>query len=227
MECLEFRRRVEAEPSSQEPDLVEHETRCAACARFRRRLGQFDDLIRRALLVEVPAQHAPRRLAAALERRTWWGIAAALALAVGIGVTLRLPVSEPYAEGFVGHVVRHLEDEPEAFEAVLRPMDRARVDDVLAAHRVRMAETTPVVYAQTCIVDGKRVAHLVVRASGGAVTVMLLPGEHLSETATLEVGALSGRIVPTAGGSLAIVGHDQPVEPAAERRIVDAVDWEV
>jgi hypothetical protein len=226
-ECLEFRRRVEAEPSNHEPDLLEHEARCASCARFRRTLGQFDDVIRRALLVEVPAPRAPRQWPAAPQRRVWWGVAAALVLAVGVGVALRLPVPESQADSFAGHVVRHIEQEPEALEAVLRPMDRARVEDVLAAHSVRIADTTPIVYAQTCIVDGKRLAHLVVRSTSGAVTVMLLPGEHLIETATLEAGALSGRIIATAGGSVAIVGHDQPVEPSAEREIIEAVDWEV
>jgi hypothetical protein len=147
-------------------------------------------------------------------------------LAVGVGVIARLPVWESEADVLVGHVLRHLEHEPEAFEAVLRPMDRARVDGVLAAHRVSIAETTPIVYAQTCIVDGKRMAHLVVRGPSGAVTVMLLPGERLADTETLEAGGLFGRIVPTSGGSVAIVGHDQAVDQAAEEQIVGAVDWE-
>ncbi|MBN1238661.1 MAG: DUF3379 family protein [Gammaproteobacteria bacterium] len=225
-ECLEFRRRVEAEPGNEAPDLAEHEARCASCARFRRTLGQFDGLIREALLVDVPAPQAPRRSPVAPERRTWWGIAAALVLAVGIGLAFRLPVPEPRAGSFAGHVVTHLEHEPEALDAVLRPMDRARVEDVLAAHGVRMAATTPIVYARTCIVDGKRVAHLVVHGASGAVTVMLLPGEQLSESGTFEAGSLSGRIRPITGGSVAIVGHDQPVEPAAERRILEAVGFD-
>lgn len=69
MQCLEFRRRVEAEPRNRETDLVAHEAVCAACARSRERLGQIDHLIRDALLIDVPARRAARRLPDVLGRR--------------------------------------------------------------------------------------------------------------------------------------------------------------
>ena len=58
MTCLEFRRRVGAEPFASDPDIEAHRRECAACARHQDDLRAMDGVIRRALAVNPPPRAA-------------------------------------------------------------------------------------------------------------------------------------------------------------------------
>jgi hypothetical protein len=55
MNCLEFRRIVGAEPHSAAPEVAEHAAQCEACARYQQQMQQMDQLIHRALAIDVAA----------------------------------------------------------------------------------------------------------------------------------------------------------------------------
>ena len=67
MTCLEFRRRVGAEPAAADEDVVAHRRDCPACARYQDELRAMDGLIERALKVSLPAK--PQALVEAPARR--------------------------------------------------------------------------------------------------------------------------------------------------------------
>ncbi len=60
MNCLEFRRRCITEPNGLGPDCAAHRQQCLACARFAKRMTEFEDRLRGALAVDVPAGLAER-----------------------------------------------------------------------------------------------------------------------------------------------------------------------
>ena len=56
MTCLEFRRRVGAEPAAADAEVVAHRRDCPACAHYQDELRAMDALIERALKVSLPAK---------------------------------------------------------------------------------------------------------------------------------------------------------------------------
>ncbi|CAM5297905.1 hypothetical protein RLIN73S_03122 [Rhodanobacter lindaniclasticus] len=94
MDCLEFRRRLGAEPQARAADLLAHRDGCAACAAAWERAQTFERDLHAALNVPVPAGLAERVLLAqatgerrqhAHHRRIAFAMAASLLVALGIG----------------------------------------------------------------------------------------------------------------------------------------------
>ena len=64
MECLEFRRRLGAEPHSRDPQVLAHRETCASCAAAWEKAQRFDRDLQGALDVPVPEGLAERVLLA-------------------------------------------------------------------------------------------------------------------------------------------------------------------
>ena len=89
MNCLDFRRRIGAEPRSRDPELLAHRDACKdGCAAFWQRAQRFEDDIEAAMAVPVPEGLADRILLVQATderrrqvacRRAWMAMAASAA----------------------------------------------------------------------------------------------------------------------------------------------------
>lgn len=222
--CLEFRRRVGAEPSAADADIEAHRRECAACARHQDELRAMDGLIQRALEVDPPAKEraAPEKDAGAPRRRLY-AIAASLVAGIAIGTVLL--VSAPrvsVAREVMDHVTR------EATEAMANtaPLAPAALAEVLDPDGTRLKPGVgDVTFAMRCLFDGRVVPHLVVRTPSGPVTVLMLRHRTITKPIRLAEQGYEGVVLPAPKGSIAVVGQGVADIDAVAHRVFDAVDW--
>ena len=221
MNCLEFRRIVGAEPHSVAADVAEHAAQCPACARYQQDMQQMDQLIHRALSIDVsvaPAVVQPKR-----KPLMRWGLAASLLLAVAIGVFwLGYP-----RETLAAEAVEHALHEPDSLVRTTEVVTPEELTEVLAHAQVKLkAEMGRVSYATVCPFRGHHVPHFVVQTDEGPVTVLLLRDEKSIEKARpFKEGKFEGVIMPAPFGVLAVLGENVPVEHVANQ-VLAAVEYQ-
>ena len=127
------------------------------------------------------------------------------------------PVFEEY-ETLADEVLAHLDHEPRSLRVTDVPVsDRRLQRAVPASMAVFDRDATLITYANPCIINGKRVPHLVIQGQHGPITVLLMPEEKVDETTPLDGNAVHGVILPVGDGSIAIIGpRDEPLEPIQE-----------
>lgn len=225
MDCVEFRRRCDAEPHSSDGELAAHAASCEACERYLTATRALDDLVGAAARIDVPAarRKADSRLRPRFASR-WLGAAAAAALAAIVVGGFWLGAPRP-AQALGADVVEHIRGEREALDAGLASIDSADVRELLARHAITVRESIGTIsYVQICPFRGRRVPHLVLAGERGPVTVLLLADEAVVAPIAVDAAGFTGRIVPDGRGSIAIVG-DAPVDPALEARVVEAIEF--
>ena len=128
-----------------------------------------------------------------------------------------MTVSE-LALAHVNNELHHLEDRLDV------PLDK--VNSVLAKVGAQLQQDLGKVnYAGTCPIREHTGAHLVVAGVRGPVTLLFMPGEQLDQRQVLQDQRFSGVVLPTANGSIAIVGErGEPLE-RLERRLRDSVEF--
>lgn len=221
MNCLEFRRAVGADPRTRATEVLLHAEQCAACARHRDELMRMDQLIHRALEIEVPS--LPAR---ASVRRRWlarWAAAASVVAAVAVSLIVWLSAPR---EALAGQLVAHVEGEAQSLVRTADVVEPERLDDVLARSGVRLKPGAgPVSYAMSCWFRGHYVPHLVVQTDGGPVTVLLLTRERgVTGRKVFDEGGFHGVVLPAPRGAVAVLGRDARAEEVAER-LLRAVEY--
>jgi hypothetical protein len=235
--CLEVRRLLGAEPHNHNLAVLEHCKLCAACAAFLKEMLRLDQRLDRALNIEVPkdlearivfrAEFRPR------PRRTynnWFAAAAAVVLAVAVGVGLwqyRQNSPAMLGKALVAHVMNPLEsDALDPERPVIR--DASFVTGVLSQTGIRLrGSMDDISYARACPFRGKMVAHLVIRGQDGPVTVLLLPHVHVTKPTHFNEEGFVGVIVPAGKGSIAIIANNPtPMMPIAHE-FMKMVQWSV
>lgn len=227
LDCLEFWRLCQIEPSNASPEFLAHARACRACASRLRRAKRLDALIGAALRVDVPDAEASQHIALTRRRRPrrWAAVAAGVLVACGIGAGLWL--AAPERPALAMEVADHVRGEPAALLAGSPEIDLGRIRAILASYGIRLDEGIgAITYFRMCPFHGASVPHLVIRGPEGLVTVLFLIDKQTGKTAGFELGDFAGEIVPAGSGSIAIVGYDRPPTRAEERRIVGAVHWE-
>ncbi len=228
MNCLEFRRWIGAEPAADAPELEAHGMECMACARFRHEMRAMDALLARALVVDATLLRRPRPAAAptapaaTARRPRWLALAASVLVALTVGLVLWTGSTQPsLAREVIGHVVH----EPGALAATA-PVERTMLDGVLDPEGTRLRPGLgDVTFAERCVFEGRVVPHLVVRMSGGPVTVLLLRHREIEEPVRLEEQGYAGVVLPAPRGSIAIVSQDRTILDGVARQVFDAIDW--
>ena len=187
----------------------------------------LDLRIARALQIDVPPLVMPElpdidaKVATLPVRRRskapiWFAVAATVVL--GLSIALRMsPMFEEY-ETLADEVLAHLDHEPGALRVTEVPVsDRRLKRAVPASLAVFDREATLITYANPCIINGKRVPHLVIQGQHGPVTILLMPEEKVDETTPLDGNAVHGVILPVGDGSIAIIGpREEFLEPIQE-----------
>jgi hypothetical protein len=208
MTCLEFRRRVGAEPFAANPGVEAHRRECAACARHQDDLRAMDVVIRRALAVAT--------------RRRLFAIAASLVVGATVGVVLL--VSAPRAS-IAREVIGHVAHEPGAVDATA-PVAPVALAGVLDPDGTRLRPGIgEVTYAARCVFEGHVVPHLVVQTAEGPVTVLMLRHRAIAEPVRIDAQGYRGVVLPAPEGAIAIVGTGIADVDGIARTVFDAVDW--
>jgi hypothetical protein len=206
---------VGADPDHLAPAIEAHLSTCADCSRFRDETLALDRKLRAALELPLPAF---RRRAPPV-RRFALAASVALALLVAGGAWLFRPSS-----ALAGELVTHVMEEPGSWES-REQMPAASIAGVLRAAGVEFDAHMPVVYAAPCPFRGRRIAHLVVQTAHGPMTVMLLPHVPVARRETFSENGLSGVLLPSGPGSVAVLARGAAVDATDADAMVSAVRW--
>lgn len=154
----------------------------------------------------------------------WFAVAATVVLAVSI--SLRMSGTFTTYESLADEVLAHLDHEPYALRVTDAPVSDARLlRAVPASLAVFERGDALVTYAQSCVINGKTVPHLVIQGQHGPVTILLMPEEEVAEVTPLDGANVRGLILPVGDGSIAIIGdREEELEPL-RKQVVASVTW--
>jgi len=236
MNCEQYRQAITADPHFDQGN--EHLATCAACRAVRAGIEVLDRQIGRALTIDVPELVMPDLpqidagkltvlpIRRGLRTPTWLAIAATVVLAAMIGV--RMFVNDVEYRSLADEIVAHLDHEPYALRVTDTPVSETRLRSVVPTKLADLDHGAGVItYAQTCVLNGHRVPHLVIQGARGPITVLLLPDEKLNAAVEFGGESINGVLLPVGEGSIAIIGErDEQLEPIKER-LVSSLKWGV
>ena len=234
MNCEYYREAIGADPSYDGGEA--HVSACADCLALRDELRSLDRKIGRALAISVPELRMPdlpdvdtssvvplatrRRLTAP----AWMAVAATIVLAAFVGI--RMYGSTVTYPSLADEIVAHLDHEPYALRVSDEPVDDRRLAKVVPANVAKVNHDAGLVtYAQTCVINGKKIPHLVIQGERGPVTILLLPDEAIDDAVQLEGESINGVLLPVGGGSVAIIGERDEALDTIRENIVNSVTW--
>ena len=234
MNCEEYREAIAADPSFDGG--AGHVTECAACQAYRNEMLALNATIARALVLDAPDLVMPelpdietdKVVPLARRRRVtpplWLAMAATVAMAAFLGV--RFIGGGVEYESLAEEVLAHLDHEPYALRVSDEPVSDRRLSSVVASDVAQMDHSGGLItYAQTCVINGRRVPHLVIQGERGPVTILLMPDEMISAAMPLRDEVFEGAILPVGNGSIAIIGeHDEDLAKI-EEAVVNSVMW--
>ena len=187
----------------------------------------LDLRIARALQIDVPPLVMPElpdvddNVATLPVRRRskapiWFAVAATVVL--GLSIALRMSSVFVEYDSLADEVLAHLDHEPRSLVVTDVPVsDRRLQRAVPASMAVFDRDATLITYANPCIINGKRVPHLVVQGQHGPITILLMPEEKVNKETPLDGDTVHGVILPVGGGSIAIIGpREESLEPIQE-----------
>ena len=156
----------------------------------------------------------------------WLAVAASAALIAFLGTRI-LPDQTNYPS-LADEILAHLDHEPRALRVTDTPVSERRLQRVVREEVATFDEDFPLItYAQSCVINGKTIPHLVIQGERGPVTILLMPDEEIEGAVELDGRGVNGVILPVKGGSVAIVGEREEELNQIEDRVVDSVEWEI
>ena len=234
MNCEDYRQAIATEPSYDGGGA--HLSACADCREFREEMRALDQKIARALTISVPELRIPDLPAIdttgvvplAAHRRfrtsTWLAVAATLVLAAFVGI--RMIGGNVTYPTLADEIIAHLDHEPYALRVTDEPVDDRRLAKIVPANVAAMNHDAGLItYAQTCVINGRKIPHLVIQGEQGPVTILLLPDEAVGTPVPIEGDSINGVILPVGGGSVAIIGQRDEKLEAIQQNIVNSVTW--
>ena len=191
------------------------------------KMKALDLKIARALQIDVPPLVMPELpdiddkvvpLPARRRSRAPIWFAAAATVVLGLSIALRMSSIFVEYESLADEVLAHLDHEPGALRVTDDPVSDRRLQRALpASMAVFDRDATLITYANPCIINGKRVPHLVVQGQHGPITILLMPEEKVEQSTPLDGNTVHGVILPVGDGSIAIIGpREESLEPIQE-----------
>lgn len=237
MQCEEYREAIAADPSECF-DGASHTAGCASCAAFRGEIQALDTRIAKALALNVPALQIPDlpeleandnvvslKPARRLSTPSWLAIAASVALVAFVGARMLTGTIE--YPSLADEILAHLDHEPRALRVTDTPVSERRLTRVVRKDVASFDEDFPLItYAQSCVIHGKTIPHLVIQGEHGPVTILLMPDEKIENAVQLDGRGVNGVILPIEGGSVAIIGEREEQLSPIRDRVIDSVEWE-
>lgn len=221
MDCLEFRRRLGAEPSSRATDMQAHREQCVACAAAWERAQRFEQTLHGALTdIPVPAglteglllsQATGQRRRQVRGRRFGLAMAASLLLAITGGGMVWHHLD---THSLPAMAVAHMPDEIQTLQ-LTRPIGAQAIAADFHARGVSLKGALPndITYVHKCIVGPYKGVHLVTRQDGESVAVLYLPGKRISSSRNFTRGHWTGREVPLSNGTLVMLTNQGSARP--------------
>ena len=236
MNCEEYREAVAANPSFDGG--AGHLTECAACQAYRADMLALEQTIGRALALDVPELDMPElpdfststtdNVVTLPNRRwvsaTWLAMAATVVAAALLGIRL-LGTGIEY-ESLADEILAHVDHEPYALRVTDKAVSDKRLASVVPANVARMDHSAGLItYAQSCVINGHDVPHLVIQGERGPVTLLLMPEEMISEAQQLVGESVNGIILPVGNGSIAIIGESGESLERIQREVLRSATW--
>lgn len=227
MNCLEFRRLLGSEPHASAPDFARHRQECARCADAAARALEFETGLRRALHVEPAPGFADSILLAQATRqsrqRTLWrrggllAAAAALLLAVGVGVQIEARPLSTLAVNHLGHEAIALTS--------TRPVAPESVRKAFAQFGIALKDVpdSKITFVACCPVGRSKSVHLVMGGSD-PVTVLYVVDRAEAQREDFQRDGWRGRSVPLGKGTLVLLARDSDRFDAVETLWRDALN---
>jgi hypothetical protein len=213
MNCEEFRTIVGAEPNTTRPDVLAHAEQCAECARYREEMQAMDQLIYRALAVDVQPAAAPKLTQS---NPRFWRMAASLLITAVVVAFTSIWLLTP-RDTFAAEVIAHIEEEPDSLLITSESVSHERIEKLLAAARMRLKPGMGLIsYATPCTFRGRLSPHLVVQTEHGPVTVLVLPEEPTRPRQTINEEGFEGVVLPAPRGVIVVLGIGAPVDDVAQ-----------
>lgn len=233
MNCNDYRKALAAEPEYDGG--AEHLRECAACREYRSEMLALEATIRQALAIDVPDLAIPALpdteadAVVPMRRRkssapAWFAMAATVAVAAILG--LRMFGAGVQYESLAQEVLAHVDHDPAALRVTDVAVTDERLHAVVPADIANLDHSTGLVtYAQSCIINGHSVPHLVIQGVTGPVTVLLMPEEPVGEAIPLEGENVNGVILPVGSGSIAIIGGANERLGPIQEEVLKSVTW--
>jgi len=239
MDCEQVRTRLEGDPTRLGPEDARHIEACAACRAYAERVQRAEALIGEALRFnpaalrrQAPAQPNERR-GRGVARNLSVGIAALLVVGLafwtGRSLSPGLGPGADYAP-LIAEVQAHWYEEPDSWVRTDVDVSLATLERVVGSTaRVDFARLGTLSYAQSCLVRGEWVPHLVLQGERGPVMLLLLPHETVTRPQPLALPeeGLAGQILPFGSGSIAVLGDDDEPIPPIRERLNAAIEWSI
>jgi len=235
MDCNTVKERIDSDPARLDEECAEHIEQCAACTAFAERVRNAEWLIHDALRFDVAAF----KLRAARKPAGRWTDARRRTVSMSIAATLVIGVASWFAisggsgidnDLLIAEVLEHWYEEPQSWVRTDVRISPASLEEVLSSWAdVDTTRLGLLSYAQSCLVRGEWVPHLVLQGDRGPVMLLLLPHERVTKLLPLALPeeGLLGVIMPLGDGSVAVMGNaGEPMEPIRER-IAAAVEWSI
>jgi hypothetical protein len=216
MDCLEFRRRLGAEPQSRDPAMLAHRESCPTCAAAWEKAQRFEQSLHDALDVPLPggliertllAQATGERQRAVRRRRIALGLAASLLIVLGGG---GIAWRQSQARALPTLAVAHMPGEIGAL-ALTRPLAPAPVAAAFAERHAALRGPLPqdTTYVHVCDVGPFQAVHLVSRPDGQPVVVLYVPARQSAARRDFRRDGWFGREVPLEHGTLVMLANRQ------------------
>ncbi len=204
------------EPSCKDRDFTAHRKNCARCAREWQQARKFESMLR----VAISVQPEKELCAGPAYRRTrWWRKTWVKAVSVLLLLGATVAGFNLAQQVFTGNnlpqlIVRHIQKEPEMLNSRYA-MNEMELLEALSPLGFELVEVPARITAATpCWIRKRRGMHLVMQGGSGPVTVLLMPGEYAQQRQVVAAVSLSGVLVPTSWGSMAVVSHaGEDIEP--------------
>ena len=213
MNCEQFRTIVGAEPNSTDPEVLAHVEQCPECARYRQEMQAMDQLIYRALAIDVAEPKTSTKFVR--DQPRFWRMAASLLITAFLVAATSLWLLSP-RDSFATEVIEHVQYESGSLIRTDATVDPARVEKILAASNLRLKPgAAHVSYAMGCEFRGHYIPHLVVQSEQGPVTVLVMPKAEGQQREAIDEQGFQGVILPAPRGVIVVLGQDVPVDAVA------------
>jgi hypothetical protein len=219
MDFSEFKRRLGAEPRSDDPELLRACESSAEFAAEAQAARQFEDRLERALSLPAPEALVDDLMAIGRQRHTarrgWLPMALAASFVIAVGAAGLIWKMTPSWDSVQDYVVDHYRHDG---AGTLARVNRAGPDDVQAMLAAFDVTAAPELEGMIALIkycptpDGKGV-HMVLKTPEGLITVFYMPGTAVTDREALDFDDVRAVLVELPGGAAAIVAPaDQPIE---------------
>lgn len=234
MDCNDYKEALLADPGFE--DESGHLEGCASCQALTAEVASLESQMKAALEIGVPELRMPdlpdieadnvvqmqtRRM---MSKPAWFAVAATVVLAVFVGIRT-VPVGDNLGT-LEERVLAHIDHEPGALVVSDTPVTNRGLARAVPQQVANMNHDAGLItYAQSCVINGQTIPHLVIQGERGPITILLMPDEFVESATVVEGKSIHGFILPVGKGSIAIVGERDEQLDRVKQNVLDSVMW--